>query len=971
MIRLFLKINNEWKEVDHSASNIALNDSMINILNPLKMSTEYSKTISLHIDGNNKKVFDSYDRLDSIVTDKVDPTKAIPARIENSGNVMFEGWFAVNKVDIGNKKIEGNLYSNINVWVNILKRLTWDDFPQLLPSDFNINRYNVYRSITTPLRVNLNDEDIYNNITGQNPSAIDPARWNFHIGFAPTFNGTPSQFSSDKIVDTDGTIKDVWEGLGLTGDAKSTADAILREPSERQMLQFRSYNFKPYIYMCWLVRLIQWWCNDNPDMPNLTVDDSWANTANANWFDLVYLLPDIISDETDANVNGIVYLLDDVGFSGSLPNVPQNLTTNTYNSGSLSLSSPTDTDHQIIDAAGWINGNGKQIDYILPLDMTTNFSMYHDYQTSDYVEDPNPWLKWNLKAALCGNISAVVGLIDDNNVEIVGTEQVVASWDPSTEPVNVNVQYTQTGTYTRRDIYTWGLNKQATYTWTGTLSVGTNARPYIKWNFKNFSYSWTGVYETQFANTLFIPQYVTSTSADPYYDMMYMQDAVIPTMKYCDVEWNTATVSTNQNHHRIRFSSPVRSGKPLDMKTLWFKENTPTIFEVLLKYIKLMNLVLVYDNFTNTLRITTREQWMKEGFEKGIEDWTSKIDYGKDISFTPVSWDKKFVEFNYKDSGTDRLSEFVDKYGYTYGTKRIETAYSFNNDTKKLLEDTDEINASGEMSEYQYNLYQIKNITDNAGSSVIIEDPILPVEAFPINKKDNKAANLSNCFFYRVTVAQKGGLIRYKNKVFDSSMNVKLDGTDFEGVCITDDCQYENNNSTYCFQPLYDKVFSSTTVDGVTYNEYRDNDGIAIKLPQNMVYGNMVQLSQYFNKVSTQTDPVTNLPMQVTTPYCCLFSQPREDYFNPAAVARNSNDLWNVRWSNLIPEVYNEQNKLVTCRVYLTPSDYNLFKFNKFIHVKGVLYLVNKIIDYDPSSTKSTKVELLQVFNPECYTTAP
>ena len=218
MIRLFLKINNEWKEVDHSASNIALNDSMINIVNPLKMSTTYSKTISLHIDGNNKKVFDSYDRLDSIVTDKIDPTKAIPARIENSGNVMFEGWFAVNKVDIGNKKIEGNLYSNINVWVNILKRLTWDDFPQLLPADFNINRYNVYRSITTPTRVNLTDEDIYNNITGQNPSAIDPARWNFHIGFAPTFNGTPSQFSSDKIVDTDGTIKDVWEGLGLTGD---------------------------------------------------------------------------------------------------------------------------------------------------------------------------------------------------------------------------------------------------------------------------------------------------------------------------------------------------------------------------------------------------------------------------------------------------------------------------------------------------------------------------------------------------------------------------------------------------------------------------------------------------------------------------------------------------------------------------------------------------------------------------------
>ena len=51
-------------------------------------------------------------------------------------------------------------------------------------------------------------------ISGTSLLGTTVANWTKHIGFVPTTNGEPAQFASDKIVGTDGTIKDIWEGFG-------------------------------------------------------------------------------------------------------------------------------------------------------------------------------------------------------------------------------------------------------------------------------------------------------------------------------------------------------------------------------------------------------------------------------------------------------------------------------------------------------------------------------------------------------------------------------------------------------------------------------------------------------------------------------------------------------------------------------------------------------------------------------------
>lgn len=75
------------------------------------------------------------------------------------------------------------------------------------------------------------------------------------------------------------------------------------------------------------------------------------------------------------------------------------------------------------------------------------------------------------------------------------------------------------------------------------------------------------------------------------------------------------------------------------------------------------------------------------------------------------------------------------------------------------------------------------------------------------------------------------------------------------------------------------------------------------------------------------------------------------------------NNLFNTYWSPFIGEIADKDSKILTCHVYLTELDIAKLDFSKPVFIDGVLWLINKIIDYDASSNELTKVELLKVIN--------
>jgi hypothetical protein len=75
------------------------------------------------------------------------------------------------------------------------------------------------------------------------------------------------------------------------------------------------------------------------------------------------------------------------------------------------------------------------------------------------------------------------------------------------------------------------------------------------------------------------------------------------------------------------------------------------------------------------------------------------------------------------------------------------------------------------------------------------------------------------------------------------------------------------------------------------------------------------------------------------------------------------NNLFNTYWSPFIGEIADKDSKILTCHAYLTELDIAKLDFSKPVFIDGVLWRINKIIDYDASSNELTKVELLKVIN--------
>jgi len=91
------------------------------------------------------------------------------------------------------------------------------------------------------------------------------------------------------------------------------------------------------------------------------------------------------------------------------------------------------------------------------------------------------------------------------------------------------------------------------------------------------------------------------------------------------------------------------------------------------------------------------------------------------------------------------------------------------------------------------------------------------------------------------------------------------------------------------------------------------------------------------------------------------FGAASEIYFDP--VTYPSNNLFNDYWSGYIAEIADKDSKLLTCHVYLTDLDIAQLDFSKPVFIDGVLWRINKVMDYDATSGELTKVELLKVIN--------
>lgn len=176
-------------------------------------------------------------------------------------------------------------------------------------------------------------------------------------------------------------------------------------------------------------------------------------------------------------------------------------------------------------------------------------------------------------------------------------------------------------------------------------------------------------------------------------------------------------------------------------------------------------------------------------------------------------------------------------------------------------------------------------------------------------RNDNKPANVFGAFFFR------NGLYS-----FDESQPVK----------ISDDSPQQRTDNQYCY-------FQDTNVSYVT-TEVPTYPGLDIIYRKD---------GEWTKRLATFTTPAERFDSTKTYNLC--------------------RGIYQRYWETYLNERYNIQTKIVECYLWLTPVDYANFDFNRIVVIDGVSYVVNKIVDYDPTTLKPTKCELVTIKDFNAY----
>ncbi len=100
--------------------------------------------------------------------------------------------------------------------------------------------------------------------------------------------------------------------------------------------------------------------------------------------------------------------------------------------------------------------------------------------------------------------------------------------------------------------------------------------------------------------------------------------------------------------------------------------------------------------------------------------------------------------------------------------------------------------------------------------------------------------------------------------------------------------------------------------------------------------------------------------------YSLDFSKPKEIYYNGPEYPDNAG-IYARMWQRYMQERLSVNTRVMTANVYLTPAEFFGWKFNQFVVIGDVLWHVNKIENFDPLTTQTTRVELVRVVDLAAY----
>lgn len=700
MIRLFL--NNKEVELNKSVT-FAINKQFEDITSPADIKNDWSKTVEIPFTQSNNKLFGELFNVDRLIVEGdsslmgvyFDPYKKIDFRLQWGDTIIMQGYaknINVDKKNNGEGTYNITLNGELGKLFQEMNKITFDVTTE--DKKYLIDGSKYVNSIVNKDLIHLlwnNEPDLVNlDLT----ETTDPNyRVQDYIGFIPnnsynenfdykTFQLEGSEQSKKFAEELDDKANAVYNQNYeyVTGIA---ADTVIGEGLlPREIGEYRSYFQIPYIYFN---KLFQIFSKKTEELTGYEVemDSDWFNNTNPYWNKMVYILKSFDSKNEETVTNFYMLSSYGIGWGGDINDYVQPQTTGIDFTDRIEAI-------QIID-------NNNMIE--LSNDYTIIFNTIY---TIEFNIGTNNNLRLNPSNGL--QYSFLVKDENSNVLEEVKYLMVDNSYSGSTDGYSEVMRFDRVAAGSFRDypklylvldkgkynnIDKVKLELQAVW-------LNTNA-PFLDNN-----------------NNPFIP----TPSQYTGYVNLHLYNAPTNNPISCKV-----------------IKNPFRSNNHFTLNNLW--NNEYNIFNEVINYCKQFRIGVFCDDINKKLIYKPLSSYFSN---YSILDWTDKLDMSKEYHIQPITFENKYLLFNYEKYATELNNEYNKNFGRNFGEYRLSTDYEFNLDEKELFKYSKVTIPSTDICLSWENLYNNFNIVYT-----------LPAEITAYNKdKDEKNVDVfGSMLFYK------------------------------------------------------------------------------------------------------------------------------------------------------------------------------------------------------------------------------
>ena len=622
MIQLY--INSQLVDITESVG-LFLNKRFEETQNPTYYFSDYSKTITLPFTTNNKKIFDNFNRQDSVVsTNTIDPRKKITFQLIYNGELVMEGFCKLNNANsiYTDNHFELELFSQFGLIMSEIEDLTFNPYEVQLKGGSKDNKY----LITTPWQETVIDRNLVKESFEQINHNLDGEDILDYIKFIPTYQGLYNDFQSDRQERPNQEIVE-----------------MSRERDEHYTREFRSYYQQPAIFVDKLWQITKNKIEEITDY-KFILDNSFFNSQNPYYTNLLYTCPSLYGENDNFNEQS-----------------------ETYNSDSLNYHI------QIVEQKNLSSNHQKRL-YFSPEGKILNRGIFNREKMGATTFTWNGNLQF-----FCQNYTKKYGKIRKSNPLFIKFYAVNALNNIPIEHTSHTVMLYSCNYNTNKyfdekfdvSIFTdhlpqalkpKGYENVKGYWFSQNVNINLNIVENVPYYI---------VCDTYWANNGAGIE-VANSSTTPRSDW-YWWDSFTTGIGY--------HIFANLSNANVKTIDYNRSYSNLDLNRIFPKD--VTLLKVLLNYCKMFGLCWDVNQDEKTISIMSRNKFFSN---YKIFDWSKKLDRSHDFILEPLCFSNRYVNFNVEEGNGEKLKKYSNKYGMGYGSKTINTNYQFNNDETDLYE---------------------------------------------------------------------------------------------------------------------------------------------------------------------------------------------------------------------------------------------------------------------------------------------